>query len=55
MRASINYQNQDVYLEFIPETPRIVFRVRYSFGNTKATRKAEDKSGADDLKNRTGK
>ncbi len=55
MRASINYQTQDVYLEFIPETPRVQFRLRYAFGNTKATRKATDKSGADDLKNRTGK
>jgi hypothetical protein len=55
MRASINFQGQDVYLEFIPETPRVFLRVRYSFGNKKATRKAESKSGAEDLKNRTGK
>jgi iron complex outermembrane recepter protein len=55
MRANINFQNQDMYVEFIPETPRVYVRVRYSFGNRKATRKAETKSGADELKNRTGK
>ncbi|CAN5385173.1 outer membrane beta-barrel family protein [soil metagenome] len=55
MRASINYQNQDVYIEFRPETPRVQFRVSYSFGNKKAQRKAEEKSGAEDLQNRTGK
>lgn len=55
MRAYINFQNQDVYLSFIPETPRVSLRLRYTFGNKKATRKAESKSGADDLKNRTGK
>ncbi|HET6992515.1 MAG TPA: outer membrane beta-barrel protein [Bacteroidia bacterium] len=55
MRSTINFQGQDVYLKFEPETPRVSLRVRYSFGNNKATRKAQDKSGADDLKNRTGK
>jgi hypothetical protein len=55
MRAYVNYQNQDAYLSFTPETPRVFFRVNYKFGNMKATRKAEDKSGADDLQNRTGK
>lgn len=55
MRANIHFQNQDVYLYSRPETPRIALRVRYSFGNLKATRKAEDKSGAEDLQNRTGK
>lgn len=55
LRASVNYQNQDAYISFIPETPRVFLRARYTFGNTKATRKAEDKSGAEDLQNRTGK
>ncbi len=55
LRAYVNFQNQDAYIAFIPETPRVFFRVRYTFGNTKATRKAQDKSGADDLQNRTGK
>ncbi|CAN5917605.1 outer membrane beta-barrel family protein [soil metagenome] len=55
LRAYINYQNQDAYISFIPETPRVFLRARYTFGNTKATRKAQDKSGADDLQNRTGK
>ncbi|HTL83337.1 MAG TPA: TonB-dependent receptor [Bacteroidia bacterium] len=55
MRATINYQNQDVYLEFIPESPRVFIRARYTFGNSKATRKAQTISGADDLKGRTGK
>ena len=55
MKANINYANQDVYLEFIPETPRVVLRARYTFGNSKANRKEQNKSGADELKNRTGK
>ncbi len=55
MRATINFQNQDVYMEFIPESPRVNLRLRYSFGNNKAVRKAKDKSGADELKDRTGK
>jgi hypothetical protein len=55
MRAYINYQNQDAYIRMIPESPRVMLRVTYKFGNTKATRKAQDKSGADDLQNRTGK
>jgi hypothetical protein len=55
IRASISYQNQDAYVAFISETPRVVFRVRYTFGNSKANRKEQNKSGADDLKNRTGK
>jgi hypothetical protein len=55
LKATVNYQNQDVFVYFIPETPRVAFRLRYTFGNTKAVRKAQDKSGADDLKDRTGK
>lgn len=55
MRGSTTFQNQDVYLRVQPETPRIALRARYTFGNSKATRKAQDKSGADDLQNRTGK
>jgi hypothetical protein len=55
MRAYVNFQNQDVYISSTPESPRVFLRVRYSFGNKKATRKAESKSGADELKDRTGK
>jgi hypothetical protein len=55
MRATINFQGQDVYLSFMPESPRVTLRVRYSFGNKKATRKTDGKSGADELKDRTGK
>ncbi|MBI3509362.1 MAG: TonB-dependent receptor [Bacteroidetes bacterium] len=54
MRATINFQNQDMSLRFVPESPRVYLRVRYSFGNSKATRKAETKTGADELKDRTG-
>jgi len=55
MRATINFQNQDVYMQFTPEAPRINLRLRYTFGNNKATRKAQDKSSADELQKRTGK
>ncbi|HEU4718929.1 MAG TPA: TonB-dependent receptor [Bacteroidia bacterium] len=55
MHATINFQNQDAYVEFRPDSPRVYLRVRYSFGNSKATRKAQSKTGADDLKDRTGK
>jgi hypothetical protein len=55
MRATINFQGQDVYLKFEPETPRVFVRVRYTFGNKKASREEKTKSGAEDLKNRTGK
>ncbi|MCX6311053.1 MAG: TonB-dependent receptor [Bacteroidetes bacterium] len=52
---SVNYQNQDLHLYTRPETPRFYVRLRYTFGNKKATRDEKTKSGADDLKNRTGK
>lgn len=54
MRASINFQNQDVYMEWTPDSRRVYLRVRYSFGNTKAARRDAAKSGADELKQRTG-
>jgi hypothetical protein len=55
MRADVHFQGQDVYINMRPETPRVVLRLRYTFGNSKAARKAEGKTGADDLQNRTGK
>jgi hypothetical protein len=55
MKATVNFQNQDVYVYFEPETPRLTLRLRYTFGNKKASRDEKTKSGADDLKNRTGK
>jgi iron complex outermembrane recepter protein len=54
-RAYINFQNQKVYANIIPESPQFFFTARYNFGNTKAARRSEFESGADDLKDRAGK
>jgi outer membrane receptor protein involved in Fe transport len=53
-RVKINFQNQDVRLVNDPESRRVYLRARYSFGNKKAARKENSKSGAEELINRTG-
>lgn len=50
----VEYNDQDIRVHHIPDSQTITARVRYNFGNTKAARKSEFKSGADDLKNRAG-
>jgi iron complex outermembrane recepter protein len=54
-RVSIQFQNQNVYFREIPESPQFNFTVRYNFGNSKAAKRSDFQSGADDLKDRTGK
>lgn len=54
-RVNVDFQNQHLYLQEIPESPRFSLSVRYNFGNTKAARRSQFESGADDLKDRTGK
>lgn len=54
-RVWVDFQNQNFSLREIPESPQFFFMARYSFGNSKAAKKSQFESGADDLKNRTGK
>lgn len=54
-RVTVNFQNQNVKLRTVPESPQLNFMLRYNFGNSKAAKKSQFQSGADDLKDRTGK
>lgn len=54
-RVTVNFQNQNVNLKSVPESPQLFFMARYNFGNSKAAKKSDFESGANDLKDRTGK
>jgi hypothetical protein len=53
-RVNINFQNQNVELKNRNESRRVMFRLTYNFGNSKAARRSQSKSAADDLRNRAG-
>ena len=50
----VDFAGQDIRVHHIPDSQTVTARVRYNFGNSKAARKSQFKSGADDLKNRAG-
>lgn len=50
----VDFNDQDIRVHHIPDSQTVTARVRYNFGNSKAARKSEFKSGADDLKDRAG-
>lgn len=54
MNLHVDFNEQDIRVHHIPDSQTVTARVRYNFGNAKAARKPEFKSGADDLKNRAG-
>ncbi|HTF02459.1 MAG TPA: TonB-dependent receptor [Bacteroidia bacterium] len=54
LNIHVNFENQDIRVHHIPDSQTISARVRYNFGNAKAARKSQYKSGADELKDRAG-
>jgi iron complex outermembrane recepter protein len=54
LNIHVNFSDQDIRVHHIPDSHTITARVRYNFGNAKAARKSQFKSGADDLKERAG-
>lgn len=54
MNLHVDFNDQDIRVHHVPDSQTVTARVRYSFGNSKAARKPEFQSGADDLKNRAG-
>jgi hypothetical protein len=54
LNINVNFDGQDLRVNHVPDSRTVTARVRYNFGNAKAARKSEFKSGADDLKERAG-
>lgn len=54
MNIDVNYDQQDIHVHHISDTQTLTLRLRYNFGNAKAARKSQFKSGADELKQRAG-
>lgn len=50
----VDFADQDIRVHHIPDSQTVTARVRYNFGNSKAARKSQFKSGADELKDRAG-
>jgi hypothetical protein len=50
----VDFNDQAIRVHHIPDSQTVTARVRYNFGNSKAARKSQFQSGADDLKNRAG-
>lgn len=53
-RVITDFRDEHMFLNFNGETRTVYIRLRYNFGNAKATRKVEDGDGAEDLKRRAG-